>query len=259
MALKKKALHGQASYVDLFKFEQMRPEYLAINPKGVVPTLVHDGKPIRESSVINEYIDAAFIGPSLIPADPWGAAHMREFTYLCDEGFSGIVKLTMVKYILPKLRNRWGDEERRPTKFYQDVHGRAVRGETMEQELVAARATIDKLLDYLERTLVPGPWIVGDQFSLADISIAPYMFRLAALGADQFWSPHRRPRVDEWYQNSPHARPSIPPCPGQTGRAVAMRRLGSAPPLDQPKPSELPGHIPFNIRISHMRYGGVLS
>ena len=34
-----------------------------------------------------------------------GAARMREFVYLCDEGFSAIVKLTMVKYILPKLRN----------------------------------------------------------------------------------------------------------------------------------------------------------
>jgi hypothetical protein len=40
---------------------------------------------------------------------------------------------------------------------------------------------------------------------------------------------------------SPHARPSTPPSRGPTSRAVAMRRLGSGPPLDQPKPSELPG------------------
>jgi glutathione S-transferase len=146
MALEEKGVAWISRYIDLFKFDQMRPEYLAINPKGVVPTLVHDGKPIRESSVINEYIDAAFAGPSLTPADPLGAARMREFTYLCDEGFSAIVKLTMVKYILPKLRNRWSDDElikqaeRRPTKFYQDVHGRAVHNEITEQELLAARA-----------------------------------------------------------------------------------------------------------------------
>ena len=88
--------------------------------------------------------------------------------------------------------------ERRPTKFYQDVHGRAVRGEITEQELGAARATIDELLDHLERALAPGPWIVGSEFTLAEISIAPYMFRLAALGADQFWSqaaPAARQRV----------------------------------------------------------------
>jgi glutathione S-transferase len=205
MALEEKGVSWTSRYIDLFKFDQMRPEYLAINPKGVVPTLVHDGTPIRESSVINEYINAAFSGPSLTPTDPLGAARMREFIYLCDEGFSAIVKLTMVKYILPKLRNRWGEDElikqaaRRPTKFYQDVHGRAVRGEITERELLAARAAIDELLDHLERTLTPGPWIVGSQFTLAEISIAPYMFRLAALGADQFWSPQRRPRVNEWY------------------------------------------------------------
>jgi glutathione S-transferase len=55
------------------------------------------------------------------------------------------------------------------------------------------------LLDRLERVLDPGPWIVGEDFSLADIAIAPYMFRLSALGNDQFWSKDRRPRVNEWY------------------------------------------------------------
>jgi glutathione S-transferase len=60
MALEEKSVSWTSRYVDLFKFDQMRPEYLAINPRGVVPTLVHDGKPIRESSVINEYVDATF-------------------------------------------------------------------------------------------------------------------------------------------------------------------------------------------------------
>ena len=171
VALEEKGVQWTSRYVDLFKFDQMRPEYLAINPRSMVPTLVHDGKPVRESSVINEYIDAAFAGPALAPPDPLGAARMREFVYLCDEGFSAIVKLTMVKYILPKLRNGWDDDElrkqaeRRPTKFYQDVHGRAVRGEITEQELGAARATIEELLDHLERTLAPGPWIVGSQLT----------------------------------------------------------------------------------------------
>ena len=214
MALEEKGVPWTSRYIDLFKFDQMQPEYLAINPKGVVPTLVHDGMPVRESSVINEYIDAAFVGPSLTPSDPLGAARMREFVCLCDEGFAAIVKLTMVKYLLPKLRNRWSDDElrkqaeRRPTRFYRDVHSRGVRGEITEQELAAARATIEELLDHLERTLTPGPWIVGGQFTLADISIAPYMFRLAALGADQFWSPQRRPCVSEWY-NRLSGRPAF--------------------------------------------------
>ena len=55
------------------------------------------------------------------------------------------------------------------------------------------------LLDGLEAILDQGPCIVGD-FSLADVTIAPYMFRLSALGQDQFWSLARRPRIHAWYQ-----------------------------------------------------------
>jgi len=205
MALEEKGVEWESKYIDLFKFDQLRPEYLAINPDGVVPTLVHDGEPVRESTIINEYIDAAFPGPRLIPENPLKAARMREFNHACEDGFSAIVFLTVVKYILPKLRNRWSDDvlreqaSRRPTKFYRDIHGRAVRGEITQQELAAAEVTIQSLLDRLEITLNPGPWIIGD-FSLADITIAPYMFRLHALGKGQFWSPENRPRVWGWYE-----------------------------------------------------------
>jgi glutathione S-transferase len=205
MALEEKGVNWESKYIDLFKFDQLKPEYLALNPDGVVPTLVHDGAPIRESIIINEYIDAAFPGPRLIPQDPLKAARMREFNRACEDGFSAIVFLTMVKYILPKLRNRWSDDvlreqaARRPTKFYQDVHSRAVRGEITSQELADAEATTQSMLDRLEATLNPGPWAVGD-FSLADIAIVPYMFRLHALGQGRFWSSANRPRVHDWYE-----------------------------------------------------------
>jgi glutathione S-transferase len=213
MALEEKGVKWQSRYVDLFKFDQMKPDYLALNPDGVVPTLVHDGAPIRESTIINEYIDAAFAGPRLVPADPLKAARMREFIRACEDGFIGIVLLTMVKYILPKLRNRWGDDvlreqaEKRPAKFYRDIHGRAVRGEITQQELSDAEATIQALLDKLEAALDPGPWIAGD-YSLADISVAPYMFRLHALGKGRFWSADHRPRVHDWYERI-SARPAF--------------------------------------------------
>jgi len=206
MALEEKGVAWTSRYIDLFKFDQLKPDYLKINPDGIVPTLVHNGEPVRESTIINEYIDDAFPGPKLMPDDPLGRARMREFIRKCEDGFDGIVKLTIVKYILPKLRNRWGDAElikqaaRRPMRYYQDVHSRAVRGEIAEAELAVARGMIEELLDRVEATLDPGPWIVGSEFTLADIAVAPYMFRLSALGADQFWSKSRRPRVNEWYQ-----------------------------------------------------------
>jgi glutathione S-transferase len=204
MALEEKKVPWTSRYIDLFKFDQLTPEYLAVNPSGMVPTLVHDGEAIGESSIINEYIDAAFPGEPLIPRDPLCAARMRLFVKACDDGFDAIAKLTMVKYILPKLRNRWGDEvlrqqaAKRPQKFLQDLHSRAVRGEITDAELAESRAAIEELLDRLEAVLDPGPWIVG-AFSLADVSVAPFMFRLSALGQDAFWSAARRPRVHAWY------------------------------------------------------------
>lgn len=214
MALEEKGVPWTSRYTDIFRFEQLTPEYLKLNPDGVVPTLVHNGNAICESTVINEYIDQAFSGPRLVPADALGAARMREFVRKCEGSFDPIVKLTMVKYIIPKLLNRWGREElekqvaRRPTKYYQDVHARGLRGEIGEDELKRARDEIEVLLDRLENSMVAGGWIVGDQLTLADIAIAPYVFRLSALGADQFWSKDRRPRVNDWYARL-SARPSF--------------------------------------------------
>jgi glutathione S-transferase len=79
MALEEKGVVWTSRYIDLFKFDRLRPDYLTSNPKGVVPALVHNGQPVRESSVINEYIDAAFEGPKLTPSEPLQAARMREF------------------------------------------------------------------------------------------------------------------------------------------------------------------------------------
>ena len=64
------------------------------------------------------------------------------------------------------------------------------------------------VLDRLETLLDPGPWIVGDQLSLADINVAPYLFRLQALGAARFWAVDKRPRVNAWYQRIA-ARPAF--------------------------------------------------
>lgn len=206
MCLEEKRVPWTSRYIDLFRFDQMQPEYLKLNPDGVVPTLVHDGKPIRESSIIAEYIDDAFEGPALKPADPLMRARMREFIRVCDDGLPAIVLPTMVKYILPKLRNRWDDEElarraeQRPTDFYKRVHRKAVEGAVSEAELAECFVALDKILDRMHQMLIDnGKWIVGE-FSLADIAVAPYLFRLSALGEERFWSETKRSRIADWYK-----------------------------------------------------------
>jgi glutathione S-transferase len=89
----------------------------------------------------------------------------------------------------------------------RDLHSRGIRGEITKDELAKARNELEALLDDLETKLEPGPWVIG-AYSLADVAIAPYMFRLSALGQDQFWSAQRRPRVHAWYR-ALSARPAF--------------------------------------------------
>jgi len=57
----------------------LQPAYLALNPNGVVPTLVHNGAVIINSSVICKYLDEVFPENSLSMSGPVGQAHMRKW------------------------------------------------------------------------------------------------------------------------------------------------------------------------------------
>src|SRR5438105_856713 len=86
ITLVEKGLTWESRRVDLFKTEQYDPEYLKLNPKGVVPTLVHDGTPVIESTLICEYLDDTFPDPPLVPKDPAERARMRLWSKFVDEG-----------------------------------------------------------------------------------------------------------------------------------------------------------------------------
>ena len=61
------------------KLEHHSPEYLKINPLGVIPTLIHDGRPLHESGTICEYLDETFPDPPLRPETPYERAEMRNW------------------------------------------------------------------------------------------------------------------------------------------------------------------------------------
>ena len=99
LCLREKGLVYVSRFLDLHNFEQHRPEYIALNPNGVVPTLVDDGAIIIESMLINEYIDEKFPDPPLRPATPAGRARMRVWTKLADEfGPAALVARTLAGF-----------------------------------------------------------------------------------------------------------------------------------------------------------------
>ena len=92
--LKEKGLEFQSIYVDLHKFEQHEPWFIAINPDGQVPVLDHDGNIITHTTVINEYLEDAFPeAPALRPADPLGQARMRFWNKFVDEHVMNYVSM----------------------------------------------------------------------------------------------------------------------------------------------------------------------
>jgi ganglioside-induced differentiation-associated protein 1 len=114
ITLFEKGLSWDTKRVDLFKNEQYDPAYLKYNPKGVVPTLVHNDKPIIESTLICEYLDETFPSPSLVPPSPYDRAQMRLWSKQIDEGiFEATREISFSAMFREKLRNM-SDERGRP-------------------------------------------------------------------------------------------------------------------------------------------------
>jgi ganglioside-induced differentiation-associated protein 1 len=112
-ALEEKQLTWNGHVVDIFRGEQFRPEFLALNPKAVVPVLVHDRFVIPESTVICEYVEDAFPAHPIYPTTARGRAQVRFWTKSVDEELHPTCSaLTyVVSHRHPILRNGTGSFE----------------------------------------------------------------------------------------------------------------------------------------------------
>src|SRR4029079_14036870 len=101
--LREKGLPYVSRYIELWRYENLSPDYLKLNPNGVVPTLVHDGVPIINSFCINEYIDDAFPQPPLRPADLKERARCRYWAWTADEVHLSLARLTHMRMLKAAL------------------------------------------------------------------------------------------------------------------------------------------------------------
>ena len=113
IALAEKQLDWTSHHLDtsVAKREHFSPEYLKINPRGIVPTLVHDGKAIRESQVILEYLDDVFPEPPLRPSNACDRATMRLWTKLVDEGLHVHSRVVGMCIVVRHAKTAAGPEE----------------------------------------------------------------------------------------------------------------------------------------------------
>jgi glutathione S-transferase len=84
IALAEKGLHAKEHFLTL-RGDQFDPSYMRLNPNAVVPTLVHDGHAIVESSLILYYLDDAFPEKPLMPPAPLTRFKVRMFNKFIDE------------------------------------------------------------------------------------------------------------------------------------------------------------------------------
>jgi glutathione S-transferase len=217
-ALAEKRLEWTGHYVDLMRGEQFAPEFLALNPKAVVPVLVHDGFVIPESTVICEYAEEAFPAHPIYPGDARGRAQVRLWTKAVDEELhpacSALTYVVSHRHTL--IRNGIGSfEEFLSAGAHEGVAARTLKWQWINEGL-AAPAAADKIRLYdaylhkMEAALAASDWLVGEAFSMADIAMAPYVNRCAALALDDMWAGGRLPQVARWFEGI-RARPSFHP------------------------------------------------
>jgi glutathione S-transferase len=216
-ALAEKGLDWVGRYVDILAGEQFKPEFLALNPKAVVPVLMHDGAVIVESTVICEYLEETFRERPIYPSAPLERAQVRIWTKAVDEELhpacSAITYVASHRHTI--LRNGAGNFEEFLRGATEGVAARTLKWQWI-QHGIAAPGALDKVrlyesyLQRMERALRASDWLVGNRFSMADIALAPYVNRLAALSMDGLWAGGRLPRVEDWFDRV-RARPTFDP------------------------------------------------
>lgn len=157
--------------VDLAKKQTQTPEFLAMNPNGKVPLLVHDGVPIFESVAILCHLgETVGVQKKLFPEPGLQRAQAFQWLVWMNVSLGAAVYKSMQ------------DSENTPAELRSPKLAAVGRGE------------VEKLLGMLDAHLEGKTWMVGDGFTLVDVHLAGAAVWIGGLGFDlKTW-----PRVDAW-------------------------------------------------------------
>jgi glutathione S-transferase len=186
--------------VQVEKFWEARPEFLALNPAGEVPVLVEEGgTALADASAIAEYLDEVHREPPLLPAEPVARAEVRRLMGWFGGKFHAEVTANLVG---EKIFRRLSAEHAEPDS----------------RKIRAAYGAIHHHLDYIGWLTERRTWLAGSAFTMADIAAAAQVSCVDYVG-DVPWDTH--PGAKDWYARV-KSRPSF--------RAVLADHLPGVPP-----------------------------
>ncbi len=234
IALLEKQLPFERIEVDLAAMEQKRPEYLALNPNGVVPTLAHGSFVLFEANTITRYLDEAFPDtPQLYPSQPeelaqvfnWQAAELvmaKRFRPLMYQRLLGpLTRMTKTRdEALQRARDNGAGHE--GIAWETRVWSVDVISLTEEQTLVAWH---HGWLAKLEQALSDRPFLLGTECAMADLSVAPRVALYPAIGIAL---RGRFPNTAAWIARM-EARPSL--AATKSDQEAKLQKLSQTPIL----------------------------
>lgn len=199
ITLEEKNLPWTSHHFNLPKKEHITPEYFGINPNGVVPTLVHDGVVIIESDDIIDYLDKNFAKPPLRPTSEDDLEKMYWWMKSAVEIHVKAVK-TFVYFHKMQGKMKQSEEQKQSYEKLQTnkeliaFHEHSSGDGFSAEEAKAAEQILDGFFTEADSILQDHQWLVGDRFSLADITWVPLHFTLIGAGYDF----SRYPAVQAW-------------------------------------------------------------
>src|SRR5262249_12450893 len=190
--------------LDLFAGDQLKPEYLAINPNGVVPSLLHEGRAVVDSSVIMEYLDEVFPDPErLVPDDPVERAKMRALMRFIDEVPAAAIRVPSYNLaFLPSFQAMSEEEfralaESKPLRkeFLLTMGRTGFSDKEMNTAMDRLARAVRRVDDAIRAS--GGPFMLG-RLTLAHIALMPVIVRLEDNNLTAMWERH--PAVAIWLQ-----------------------------------------------------------
>jgi len=190
--------------LNLLEGDQLKPDYLKLNPNGVVPTLDHDGAIVIDSTVIAEYLDEVEPDVSFTPEDPVQRARMRTLMHFIDEMPAAAVRVpTFNLAFLPRFQAMSREDfvamaESKPLRreFMLTMGQTGFPKAEMDAELGHLRRSYERMDAEIEKS--GGPWLLGKEITLADVTVMPALVRMHDLGMPD-WQD--LPRVVTWFDN----------------------------------------------------------